>query len=702
MTAIYKRELKAYFHSVIGGLFIGATLFLMGMYFTIYNLLMGYPNIAYALSAVVILFLISIPILTMRILAEERNQKTDQLILTAPVSAFESVMGKYLAVATIFIIPVFIIGLYPILLSFFGTVSFGESYLALAAFLFYGLTCIAVGLFISSLTESQIIAAVLSFAALFLGYIMSGLCNIISSTGNLFTRILSIFDMASPFNNLLNGVFDLEYFIYYFSVIAVLLVFTIQSIQKRRYQISKNTLSLSGYSTLMIIISVAVAALVNLTVKKLPDKYTTIDLTAQKLYAITTQTETILDSLSEDITIYVLDNEKQADTTIHTTLMQYAGYNSHITVTYVDPAVNPQFYTQYSDSSISSGSLIVESSKRSKVIDYSDIYVSEIDYTTYSQIITGYDGEGQLTSAIAYVTMEEMPKIYFLKGHGELTLETDFIYALEKENVDYETINLMDYNAVPEDAACVIVNAPTADLSNDDTEKMLSFMEKGGDVMLITTYTQEETPNYETLLSFYGVTATNGLVIEGDANYYYQDPFYLLPEIGYDNVTTNVFGNGSYIFMPYANGLIVEEKDTVTTTALLSASEACYVREIFSENADYSKQDGDLDGPFLLGIKCEKALGEEISTGIIYSSEYLFSESADAMVSGNNMKLFTGSISNFASHTSSVSVPSKSYDIQYIIIPQSMIILLGLLLTVIIPFGIIIFGFIIWFKRRRV
>lgn len=701
MIAIYKRELRAYLHSFIGALFIGATLFLMGIYFTIYNLLMGYPNMGYALSAVVILFLISIPILTMRILSEERHQKTDQLILTSPVSVGGIVLGKYLAVATVFAVPVVIIGAYPVILSFFGTVSFGESYLALAAFLFYGLTCIAVGLFISSLTESQIIAAVLSFAVLFLGYIMSGLCNIISSTGNLLTKILSAFDMVGPFNSLLNGILEVESFVYYISAIMVLLVFTVQSIQKRRFRISKNTLSLGCYSSLMLVVSIAVAILLNLIVKEIPVKYTTIDLTSQQLYSLTEQTEEILDTLEEDVTIYVVANEKQADSTLDTTLKQYDGYNSHITVSYVDPAVNPKFYTMYSDRSISSNSLIVESNKRSKVVDYNDIYEYEFDYSTYSQSVSGYDGEGQLTSAIAYVTMEDMPKIYFLEGHGELSMETEFVTAMEKENVDYETINLMDYDTVPEDAACVVVNAPTADFSEDDTEKMLSYMEEGGDVMLITTYTQEETPNYERLLEFYGVNKTKGLVIEADADHYYQDPFYLLPQIGYDSVTTNVTGNGSYIFMPYANGLLTEEKEEVTMTTLLSASEDCYVRENIAASADYSKQEEDLEGPFTLGVKCEKTVGEAVSTGIIYSSEYLFTESADAMVAGNNKKLFTGSISSLASHENSISVPVKSYDVEYITIPQGTILLLGILLIFIIPFGIMIAGFIIWFRRRK-
>lgn len=207
MTAIYKREIKAYFHTFIGPLFIGATLFLLGIYFSVYNLFAGYSYIGYALSSIVFLFLITIPILTMRILAEERRQKTDQLILTAPVSVAGIVGGKFLALATIFAIPMGITCIYPLILSAFGEVDMGESYLAILGFFLYGLSCIAIGIFVSSLTESQVISAVLTFGILFLGYVMSGITNLISQSGNWLTRLLSAFDMVTPFDQLLMVLF---------------------------------------------------------------------------------------------------------------------------------------------------------------------------------------------------------------------------------------------------------------------------------------------------------------------------------------------------------------------------------------------------------------------------------------------------------------------------------------------------------------
>lgn len=702
MIAIYKRELKSYFHSFLGALFIGATLFLMGIYFAVYDLFMGYPYIGYALSSVVFLFLISFPILTMRILAEERHQKTDQLILTSPVSVSSIVIGKFLALSTVFAVPVAIISVYPLILSIFGTVSFGESYLAILGFFLYGLACIAIGIFISSLTESQVISAVLTFGALFLTYIMSGIRNMISATGNLLTKILSAFDMVSRFDDLLNGSLHVTSIIYYLSVIVLFLIFTVQSIQKRRYQISTKNISMSAYSSTVVIISTALAVLLNVMAAELPAKYTVFDVTSNKLYSLTEETKAMVGALEEDINIYVLVNEEQADSVLDTTLQNYADLTSHIKLSYVDPAINPKFFTQYTNSSITYNSIIVEGSKRSKVIDYNSIYETEIDYSTYSSTVTGYDGEGQITSAIAYVTTDDMPKIYLLEGHGETTFDESFLSAIEKENVDYETINLMNYDEVPEDAQCIIINAPTEDLSDDDTEKMLNYMNNGGDVLLVSSYTGKELANFSSLLDYYGVSASKGLIIEADKNYYYgRNPFYLLPDITYDSITSGAYNSGSYVFVPEAQGLTIKENEDTEVTELLTSSTNSYVRDDLTSSDSYDKQAGDADGPFAVGVKCVKAVGEESSTAIIYSSKLMFTEGADSMVAGTNSKLFTGSLGSLVTHAGSVSIPVKSYEISYLVLTENNIILISLITVIVIPFAFLISGFIVWFRRRK-
>ena len=269
MLAIYKREVKSFFDSFIGWLFIAVTLFIMGIYFTVFNMLAGYPTISYVLQSIVFLFIITIPILTMRTLAEERKYKTDQLILTAPVSVGRIVMAKYLALVTIFAIPTVIIGLTPPFLAIYGEFQVGLSYTALFGFFLYGCLGLAIGLLLSSLTESVVIAAVLTLVALFAGYIMSGLCNVISGMGTnvvtkVLTKILYCFDMVGRFDSMCSGYLQLEPVTYYVTFTAFILLCTVQSIQKRRYEVSGRGIRLGAYSIANILVSAIITIAINL------------------------------------------------------------------------------------------------------------------------------------------------------------------------------------------------------------------------------------------------------------------------------------------------------------------------------------------------------------------------------------------------------------------------------------------------------
>lgn len=702
MWAIYKRELKTYFRSFIGFLFIGVTLFFLGLYFTVYNLMNGYPYFSYVISSVVFLFLISVPILTMRILAEEKKNKTDQLILTAPVSVGGVVMGKFLALTTIFAIPTGIICAYPLILSCFGTVPLGNSYLAILAFFLYGTACIAVGLLVSSLTESQVIAAVMGFALLFLGYMMSSICSLISATGNLLTKLLNCFDMYTPFNKLLNGTLNLDAVVYFVTLTGLLLFLTVQSIQKRRYSVSVKSFSVGAYSTGMIVAAVAVVAAVNLVIGEMPGTWTAIDLTSEKLYSLTDQTREFVRNMDQDVTIYVLANRDSADTTMAQTLERYDDLSDRIGVEYVDPTVNPTFHTKYTDGSISINSLIVVSDKRSKVIDAGSFYESSYDYQNYTSAITGYDGEGQITSALDYVTSDDMPKLYITEGHGEYSLSSTFTAAVEKENMDYETVNLLNYEEVPQDAACLFINAPTRDFSADDSEKILRYLDRGGKVIAVAGYTEEELSNFNAIMEYMGLSLAKGLVVEGNSEYYYRNPYYLLPDLEADTYTAGIYGN-YYIFAPFSQGITVPEEapEGVVYTAFMNTSEQAFAKSEVTDFEDYGKKEGDLDGPFALGVEAVKELDSGEAVLVLYSCDQLFTDEANQIVSGANQMLFTNTISGFSGREGSVSIPVKSYEVSTLLIKQSDIIMLAIITAVVLPLGSLALGFVIWFRRRK-
>ena len=286
MLAIYKRELKSYLTSMVGYLFMFFVLLIAGIYFSAYQLSAAYPKFEYTLNAMTFVFLIAVPILTMRVLAEERKQKTDQLLLTSPVSVSGIVMGKYLALVTIYAIPIVVLATYPLIMSKFGTVAFGSAYTALLGFFLLGSANIAIGVFFSAITESQVIAAVLTFVFLFAFYMMNGISSFFSQTAmstcvtfglliialslmiysmiknavisgiicvageavlviiyvvksSVFEggiqKVLEVFNLSSHFENFTNSIFDVTGVLYFVSVITICIFLTMQTILKRRW-----------------------------------------------------------------------------------------------------------------------------------------------------------------------------------------------------------------------------------------------------------------------------------------------------------------------------------------------------------------------------------------------------------------------------------------------------------------------------------
>lgn len=703
MFAIYKKELKSYFRCFIGFLFIAVTLFFIGLYFSIYNMISGLPYFAYAISGVAFLFLLSVPVLTMRVMAEEKKSKTDQLILTAPVSVGNIVLGKFLALITVFLIPVAIACFYPLIMSHFGTVALGEAYLAIFAYFLYGMAAIAIGLLISSLTESQVIAAVLGFVVLFVGYMMQPICMAISSTGNWLTKILGCFDLYTPFGEMLNGTLNVEGVVYYISLTLLALYLTTQTIQKRRYSVSVKHFAVGAYSTGMIALSVAVVVLLNVIVGEMPSTWTAFDMTQEKLYTLTDQTKEYLANMQEDVTIYVLVNEKKQDVTVQQTLQRYDDMSEHIKVEYVDPTVNPQFYTQYTDSSLSTNSLIVVSDKRSKVIDYSMMYKTAYDYQSMQSSTAGYDGEGQITSALDYVLSDDMPKIYMTEGHGEGSFSAAFTSGLDKTNLDYESVNLMDYDAVPEDAAGLIINGAGSDFSVDDKDKVIEYLEKGGKVVLVTRYVPDtEMPNLNAIMEYMGMSVADGLLVEENKDNYYQIPYFLLPEIEVSSYTTGIRGK-YYVFAPFAQGIVIhdEEAEGMKYSRILSTSEKAFSKISADNVENVKREEGDLDGPFAIGVSAVKSLGEGEATMIVLGCQQIFTDDANAMVSGANLTLFTNIMGSFGGHESNISIPVKDYELTNLMVNSTSVFVIAPFVTILIPLAFLIAGFVIWFKRRK-
>lgn len=691
MCAIYKKELRAYLTSMTGYIFMAVLLAVTSLYYVANCLVGGYPVFGAVLSSVYFVLLIIVPVLTMRSMAEEKRQKTDQLLMTAPVSLWKIVLGKYLAMVTIFLIPMAVICLYPLILLQFGSVSLPMAYTAILGYTLFGAAGLAIGLFLSAVTESQVIAAVLTFGVLFFLNMASGIANVIGASGIL-SSVFNALCIYQPFINFVQGMFDLTGVIYYVTIIALALFLTVQLLQKKH----------GTYRVSMVAFGCVAVVLVNLIAGRLPSRYLKYDVSSQKLFTTGEQTEEILKGLDEDITLYLIAQQGSEDATLQELLERYGGLSSHIKVETKDPVLYPNFVSQYTSENLSENSVLVVGQNRSKAVDYYDIYQYSMDYSTYSSTLSSFDGEGQITSAIAYVTAEDMPVVYTLTGHDEADLSTTVTSSIEKENIELKSLSLLTEEAVPEDAKAVIIYGAISDISEDEKNKLEAYMEQGGQVVLMLGYTEKDTPNLDSLLSDYGITLAGGLVLEGDSQHHIPNyPYYLLPDIQSSGYTSDV--SSRYVLMAFAQGMTesAEHSDNLTYESLLTTSDQSYSKtDLQSENL--SQEENDIAGPFDLGAVVTKITEEGTEAKlVVFSSETLLDEQVDSMVSGGNSTLFMNVMSQLVDHESTVSIEPKSMSTEYLTVNAGSAIFWGLLTIILIPLLLLATGGVIWFGRRK-
>ena len=475
---------------------------------------------------------------------------------------------------------------------------------------------------------------------------------------------------------------------------------------KEKMPLNKKYLRNGSYSTLLIVIFVAIVVVINMIVGKLPSKYTQIDISDQQLYSIGDETKKVLNNLDKDVTIYQIAQSGSEDETISNLLQKYADESKHVKVELKDPVVSPKFVSEYTSDQVSSNSLIVVCGDRNKVVNYNDMYESTMDYNTYSYQTTGFDGEGQITSAIAYVTTENLPVLYTLEGHGEKELDSTIKEDIEKANMEIKTLNLISEGSVPDDAACLLIDSPSSDISEDEKTALLDYLENGGKAMVFSDYTESTLTNFAAVLENYGVKAADGIVFEGDNQHYgMQMPYYLLPTVNSTDASSETASSGYYIIMPYAQGIqkLDDVRDTVTVEDILTTSDSAYSKtNLQSETLE--KEDGDVEGPFALGVSIKEDVGDGKKTQIIYySSSYIMDSQMNQLVSGGNEKLVTESLNSMVSteETTTVSIPSKSLEVSYLTISDYDASFWKICTIGLIPGIFLVAGFVIWFKRRK-
>ena len=464
----------------------------------------------------------------------------------------------------------------------------------------------------------------------------------------------------------------------------------------------RNRIAFQGgtYSLVITAVVLAILVVVNVLAAALPTTYTKFDISATQLYSVTSNTKAVLHALDQDVTIYWIVQADQEDDILSNLLGKYESLSDHISVVKRNPDVYPTFAEQYTDETVTNNSLVVECGEKSRYIAYSDIYLTEslYGYTTSAS----FDGEGAITSAIDYVVSEELPQIYQLEGHGEGELPSGLSDQIEKDNMELNTLSLLNIDAIPEDAACLLIYAPSSDISEEERDMLAEYVTGGGKLLVVSGPTEDGTlENLNSLLETYGVTVADGIVVEQDREHYaFQTPVVLMPDIASSEITDSLVEERYFPIITMAQGLQVGTNSSgATVTELLTTSDQAFNKADGLNITTYDKEEGDTDGPFAVAVSVEESSGGQL---VWFSSSTFLEDVYNAYSSGANVNLAMNALSNLIGETQAMAIRSKSLNYNYLTISDSTSSLLKVLMIGVFPLAYLGIGVgVVLYRRRR-
>lgn len=463
------------------------------------------------------------------------------------------------------------------------------------------------------------------------------------------------------------------------------------------------------YATITSILVVVAVVIVNLIASASGIQK---DMTTGGEKSLTAETEALLSELEDDLTFYYLTKEGQDLTWLAPSFNMYIDLyrnaSDKITFETVDLLLTPKFAEQYTDKTVVQHSIIVvnEATGLSKYISVQDMVLTEttMDTTTfqYVNVPVGVDIEGQVNAAIRYVTSGQQTNLYAVSGHGEKTLETEAKNLLGKANINYNVLESMTAERVPEDCDVLFITVPANDYTDAELAMFKDYADRGGD-FLILAEKQPGAENYDKLLAYCGVQVENQVILEGDSKYHNpSSQLELYPIVETDHEITANLSGGNYLPIRNAYALtVVKDADReIKMSKLLTTSESAYAKNVSDGKITLVKEDGDPEGPFYVGIYLKNE--ETKSEAVVVSGGYVFKDDYVKLSNYANGGLLTDSV-NYMTEAAAVStvrtIAFESEEMLTINAAQANAIAIAL--VIVIPVLLITTGIIVMLRRRN-
>lgn len=694
MKAIFSREWKNFFYSPIGYIFTGIFIVLCSFFFINGALMYQSANLNIIFSNINIVYLFLVSILTMGLFSSERARKTDQLLLTSPVSVAGIVAGKFLAALGVFGITLALSLVYPAILMIFGNPSVSEMLGSYIGFILLWSAFISIGMFISSTTESQTIAAVITFGVLLIIYYMNSL--IAGIANETVKSVLLWFSLMDRYKVFQTGILDIENILYYLSFIFTFGFLTVQIIRRRQYSDAKLLTNNIVVTAVTIVAIILVNSIVSTVASKVPLK---VDLTHDNVYKYSEQTKEVMKNLDKDITIYALYPDDANDTYVNTLgeyLDRYEKMNDKITIAYKDPYKDPSFVRQYG-SDIAVGSVIVEHGDRFRVIRFENLY-------TQSSVngSTSIDAEKQLTSAIRYVSgMSEAVNVYFIKGHNEHA-GSDSALASAFKNEGYSVGDIViGTDSIPEDSDLLVSLAPAADFSAEERDALDTYLIGGGKAAFAFTAGTEPMERLYSYLGEWGITPNNDFVVESDSSMAFKTQTGApvpAPKMQPHTITEKLLSGDIALITPAASSVSVSDNNAqaAKVTSLLMTSEASWGITDTSRSMD--KKDGDLTGPLTVAALSEKSgAGKIFVIGSVQAIEWQGILDNSSYANGD---FILNAFSYMTDKGDALNIRAKEISTESLTMSEQQFNFSVVLVQYVMPLLILAIGLLVWLKRR--
>lgn len=689
MSAIFKKELKTYFTSLTTFLYYAFFFLALGIYFSVYclsnyNTQFGY----YVLAKAFFVCVLMIPFFTMRIFAQEKRRKTDQLLYTAPISGTEIFMGKYFAILITLFLPILFSVIFPLILSNYGEVNIRFVVCSYIGVCLIELAAISVGVFFSTITANMFLAAIFTYICYFL-FVLLRIVENISGDGKLYYFLHSI-SPYNLYNDMISGIVKSGDIVYLIMVSGIFLFFAWLNVNRKYMNCGKKYIYVSA--------GVIVFACVSFFAFNNSKVY---DYTPEKILTLSDETKEIVSKVDNETYVYYMGRISNANATYKEFLNLYEQLNENIKVYYkeIDNDMNFQLKYLKDISMINDASLLVVCGDSYIYLDSGD-YINTVQVTDYSykSLLTI---EEQLTSAIYHVNQDDKYKIYCAEGHGEEAVSGKIRNYISMNGYEIKYINFADKllsldATIPDDCSLILVNAPESDYSTDEINALREYVDGGGSIAFMLDPLNEDTDNLYAYFEECGMKVVSGIVIEKDPTRYAYDTVYsLAPRLKEHDITESLIDQGLYVYTMTSKGIEVKDLGEHRTDLLLTSAKS------FSKISDYDnisvKNDGDIGGPFSVASLYEKNNGKIF----LITSNLFMDEDTDKDTLGGNHSFLINVIDYLSGIEDNIHIEGKNVSFNTALYHNSKIKMIRFLVIGVIPALIVLVGILVAVLRTK-